>query len=113
MAIIFLVCSGLLSSRSFQGGETPLTIIGPKGIKEFVETSLRISDSRLKYDLIFNEIDQTGIIFKDHQFEVTCLPLDHRITSYGFRIQEAITRANCWLKNYKKKALHRALYMGS
>lgn len=80
---------GLLSSRSFQGGETPLTIIGPKGIKEFVETSLRISDSRLKYDLIFNEIDQTGIIFKDHQFEVTCLPLDHRITSYGFRIQEA------------------------
>ncbi|MGY3745988.1 ribonuclease Z [Vagococcus salmoninarum] len=80
---------GLLSSRSFQGGESPLTIIGPKGIKKYVETSLRLSESHLKYSLIFNEIDETGVIFKDHQFTVTCLPLDHRITCYGYRIVEA------------------------
>lgn len=80
---------GLLSSRSFQGGDTPLTIVGPKGIKQFVETSLRLSDSHVKYKIIYNEIDETGIIFKDHQFEVTCLPLDHRIACYGYRVKEA------------------------
>lgn len=80
---------GLLSSRSFQGGDTPLTIVGPKGIKNFVETSLRISESHLKYQIIYNEIDETGIIFKDHQFEVSCLPLDHRIKCYGYRVKEA------------------------
>lgn len=79
---------GLLSSRSFQGGDTPLTIIGPKGIKEFVETSLKISESHVSYPIIYNEIDETGTIFKDHQFEVVCLPLDHRIKCYGYRIIE-------------------------
>lgn len=80
---------GLLSSRSFQGGTEPLTIIGPKGIKKFVETSLQVSESHVKYPLIFNEIDEVGTIFKDHQFKVVCEPLDHRIKCYGFRIEEA------------------------
>ncbi|MDF0478875.1 ribonuclease Z [Vagococcus sp. PNs007] len=80
---------GLLSSRSFQGGEEPLTIIGPKGIKNYVETSLKISESHVKYPIIYNEIDETGVIFKDHQFTVSCLPLDHRIKCYGYRIEEA------------------------
>ena len=38
---------GLLSSRSFQGGNEPLTIYGPVGIKEFVKTALKVSESRL------------------------------------------------------------------
>lgn len=80
---------GLLSSRSFQGGVEPLTIIGPKGIKDFVETSLRVSESHLKYPIIYNEIDETGEIFKDHQFTVVCEPLDHRIKCFGYRIEEA------------------------
>lgn len=80
---------GLLSSRSFQGGTEPLTIIGPKGIKRFVETSLKVSESHLKYPIIFNEIDETGIIFNDHQFRVSCEPLEHRITCFGFRVEEA------------------------
>lgn len=34
---------GLLTSRSFQGGENkPLTIIGPKGIQNYIETSLQL-----------------------------------------------------------------------
>jgi ribonuclease Z len=31
---------GLISSRSFQGGASPLEIYGPKGIEEFVRTAL-------------------------------------------------------------------------
>lgn len=80
---------GLLSSRSFQGGTEPLTIIGPKGIKNFVETSLKVSESHLKYPILFNEIDETGVIFSDHQFKVICEPLDHRIKCFGYRVEEA------------------------
>lgn len=80
---------GLLSSRSFQGGSEPLTIVGPKGIKEFIQTSLKISETHLKYPIHYNEIEEGGLIFKDHQFQVHCLPLDHRITCYGYRIEEA------------------------
>src|SRR5690606_1458506 len=42
---------GLLGSRSFLGGEEPLTIYGPEGIREFIEISLKISQTHLKYDL--------------------------------------------------------------
>src|SRR5699024_499483 len=42
---------GFLSSRSFQGAEaaTPLTIYGPRGLKQFVETSMRVSQTHLAY----------------------------------------------------------------
>lgn len=79
---------GLLSSRSFQGGETPLEIYGPKGIKNFVQTSLRVSESHLKYQLNIIEIDETGLIFKDQGFKVYCEELDHRIKCYGYRVEE-------------------------
>ncbi|WP_390602391.1 MBL fold metallo-hydrolase, partial [Staphylococcus pseudintermedius] len=37
---------GVLTSRSFQGGESkPLTVIGPKGIKDYVEYNLSLTYS--------------------------------------------------------------------
>lgn len=79
---------GLLSSRSFQGGKEPLTIYGPQGIKEFVQTTLRISESRLSYPLKFVEITDDGEIFDDQSFTVYAKHLDHKITCFGYRIVE-------------------------
>jgi ribonuclease Z len=78
---------GLLSSRSFQGGETGVTVYGPKGIKEYLEVSLSLSQTYLKYPLTVNEISE-GIIFEDEQFKVEARRLDHGIPSYGYRIVE-------------------------
>lgn len=78
---------GLLSSRSFQGGETPLTVYGPSGLKNFIETSLKVSGTYLKYSLNVVEIEE-GVIFEDDQFLVEAGLLDHGIPSYGFRIVE-------------------------
>ncbi|UJF14728.1 ribonuclease Z [Jeotgalibaca sp. MA1X17-3] len=80
---------GFLSSRAFQGGNTPLTIYGPVGIKEYVLTSLRISQSHLRYPIFFHEIKEDGVIFEDQQFKVTCAKLQHGIPSYGYRIEES------------------------
>lgn len=66
-----------------------MTIYGPKGIKSFILTSLRVSGTVLKYSLKIHEIAEEGIVFKDEQFKVTCLQLEHGIQSFGYRIEEA------------------------
>ncbi|WP_138416816.1 ribonuclease Z [Aquibacillus sediminis] len=78
---------GFLSSRSFQNGETPVTITGPKGLKEYIETSLTVSGTKLKYPLIVEEVFE-GLIFENDHFRVFAKKLDHGLESYGFRIEE-------------------------
>lgn len=78
---------GLLSSRSFQGGETVVTVYGPKGIMDYINISLSVSQTYLKYPLNIIEIEE-GMIFEDEQFTVEARLLDHGILSYGYRIVE-------------------------
>lgn len=78
---------GFLSSRSFQGGETPLTVYGPKGISEYVRISLAVSKTYLKYELRVVEIDE-GVIFEDNDFIVEARTLEHGVTSFGYRVIE-------------------------
>lgn len=78
---------GLLCSRSMAGNIQPLTIYGPPGIREFVETSLRISGSWTDYPLKIIEI-KPGVVFKDDAYTVTAAALNHPVECYGFRIEE-------------------------
>nr|WP_285865227.1 ribonuclease Z [Lederbergia lenta] len=78
---------GLLGSRSFQGGTSALTVYGPKGIRQYIEVSLQVSQTHVKYPLEIIEIEE-GTIFEDEQFLVETLLLDHAVPSYGFRIIE-------------------------
>lgn len=78
---------GFLSSRSFQGGEDVLTIYGPSGIREFVETSLRTSQTRLAYPLQIVEITE-GLIYEDETFIVYSKILHHGVPCYGYRVIE-------------------------
>lgn len=78
---------GLLSSRSFQGGETEVIVYGPKGIEQFINISLSVSKTYLKYPLKIVEIEE-GIVFEDEQFLVEARLLEHGIPSFGYRIVE-------------------------
>jgi len=78
---------GFISSRSFQGGTDLVTIYGPKGVEEFVRTSLSISQSHLSYPLQFVETTE-GTIFEDEQFKVVAKKLEHGIATFGYRIIE-------------------------
>ena len=81
---------GLLSSRAYQGGTTPLTVYGPPGTERMIVTTLELSQSRLNYEL--NIVEHTGgIVFEDDSFIVESALLEHRIDSYGYRITEMIT----------------------
>lgn len=78
---------GLLSSRSFQGGQEALHIYGPPGIKQFIETSLSVSKTHLTYELIITEITE-GLILDEKYFKVECVELDHGVQCFGFKITE-------------------------
>lgn len=78
---------GLLGSRSFLGGTEPLELYGPRGIKEWVETTLRISKTHLTYELRIHEIEE-GIICETADFRVSASYLRHVIPSFGYRIEQ-------------------------
>lgn len=78
---------GLLCSRSMAGNVKPLTLYGPKGLREFTETALRLSGSWTDYPLDIVEIT-AGEIVDDGLRKVTANPLEHPLECYGFRIEE-------------------------
>lgn len=78
---------GLISSRAYQGGDTPLQIYGPLGLKAFIENALQISQSHINYELEIIE-HEGGAIFEDDRFYVESALLEHRIASYGYRFVE-------------------------
>ncbi|WP_336286721.1 ribonuclease Z [Cronobacter dublinensis] len=78
---------GLLCSRSMAGCETPLEVYGPQGIKEFIETALRLSGSWTSYPLCIHEIT-AGTVLDDDAFTVTAFALTHPVECYGYRIEE-------------------------
>lgn len=78
---------GLLSSRGYQGGTSPLTLYGPPGLKAYLDISLSVSQSRIPYKI--DIVEHTGgIIFEDEGFKVEASLLEHRIDSYGYRVTE-------------------------
>ncbi|WP_178196458.1 ribonuclease Z [Ligilactobacillus sp. Marseille-Q7487] len=83
---------GFLSSRSFQGAQKAdvLKIYGPKGIKQYLETSLKFSQTKLTYPIEYVELTPNfaGTLFDEFRFKVTCMSLDHRISCFGYRIEE-------------------------
>lgn len=78
---------GLICSRSMAGSAQPLTIYGPKGIAEFVETALRLSGSWTDFPLEVIEIT-AGEILDDGLRKVSAWPLNHPVECYGFRIEK-------------------------
>lgn len=78
---------GLLSSRGYQGGTSPLTVYGPPGLKAYLDISLAVSQSRIPYKIEIVE-HTGGTVFEDDGFKVEAALLEHRIDSYGYRVTE-------------------------
>ncbi len=78
---------GLLTSRSMAGIPEPLTIYGPKGIRQFIDTALSLSSSYTSYPLEIIEIE-AGEILDNGEFRVIAYPLNHVVECYGYRIEQ-------------------------
>lgn len=86
----YLGLVGLLSSFHLSKRTEVLRIFGPRGLNEIITTHFRWSQTRLNYPLEFTETTTEGkVILVDHpQFTVSSFPLQHRIPTTGFIIQE-------------------------
>ncbi len=81
---------GLLSSMHLLGREKKLLICGPKGLEEIIQLQLKLSGTRLNYEVDFLETNpkRSEVIFEDNKLSVSTIPLNHRIATTGFLIRE-------------------------
>lgn len=78
---------GLLCSRSAQGAVSELTIYGPSGLQEYIETSLSLSQSYLGYSITYVIVEE-GVVYSDDSVTVEALSLDHVMPSFAYKITE-------------------------
>lgn len=81
---------GFLSSLGLLRREKEMHIYGPKGIKEFITTQLRIAQSHTSFPLVFHELESKKpvVIFEDEKVSVETIPLNHRVYTNGFLFKE-------------------------
>ncbi|HLV41558.1 MAG TPA: ribonuclease Z [Brumimicrobium sp.] len=81
---------GLISTMQLLGRTAPITIIGPKGIKEFLLSQFKLVGLYNGFPLNFTELvpQQEGLVFEDKCLEIKTFPLSHRIATHGYRIDE-------------------------
>src|SRR5688572_24405843 len=62
---------GLLASASMAGRTTPLQIVAPSSIREFVQVTLRATDSTLTYPLDFADTGAPDFSWSDESIHVS------------------------------------------
>lgn len=96
---------GFLSTRSFlmDNKEQPITIYGPKGIKEYVEFNLELTQCKLSYMIEYVEYEKdSDIIFENDKVVVNYFKLDHTIDSYGLHISFKEQKGSLKVEELKK-----------
>ena len=79
---------GLLMLSSQVDRDDPLYIIGPPRIAEYIETSRRVLDMYINYEIVVQEITAPGIVYQGDGFHVRCFPLRHTKPCYGYAFEE-------------------------
>jgi len=79
---------GLLMLSSQVDRDDPLYIIGPPRITEYIETSRRVLDMYINYEIVIREILEPGIVYEGEDFQVRAFPLRHTKPCYGFTLEE-------------------------
>jgi len=79
---------GLLMLSSQVDRDEPLYIYGPPRIAEYVETSRRVLDMYINYEIIVREISEAGICHQGEGFSIRAFPLKHTKTCYGYALEE-------------------------
>lgn len=82
---------GLLSTLQLQRRDRELTIVGPEGIKKFVDMNFEFANIDLNYDINFVEVEEDfeeQRVVDEDEFYVEARPLNHSKFCMGFRFQE-------------------------
>ena len=78
---------GLLMTMELSGRERPIELYGPAALADYVATSAQLLSTGFSYPIIFHEA-HPGTICQAESYTIECLPLNHRILTYGYAMQE-------------------------
>jgi ribonuclease Z len=78
---------GLLMTMELSGRERPIELYGPPALGDYVATSTRLLSTGFSYPIIFHEA-RAGVVCQTDAYTIECLPLNHRILTYGYALQE-------------------------
>lgn len=86
----YLGLVGLLSTMHLQGRTNEIHIYGQAELMDVIELQLRLSMTRLRYQIIFHPIKHfaPAIILEDEDMIVKTIILNHRIPCTGFLFKE-------------------------
>ncbi|MDZ7714972.1 MAG: ribonuclease Z [Balneolaceae bacterium] len=82
---------GLLSTLQLQRRDKELKIIGPKGIKKYVDWNFDFANVKLSYPISYVEVEEDfeeQRVVDEDDFYVEARPLNHSKFCMGFRFQE-------------------------
>jgi ribonuclease Z len=79
---------GMLMLSSQVDRSEPLYIFGPPKIREYVEFSRKILDMYINYEIVVNEINEPGMIFRGDGYSINCFTLKHTKPCFGYTIEE-------------------------
>src|SRR6266850_2358657 len=82
---------GLLGTMSLEGRERPIFVSGPPGLREALETLVRVGSLGVRFPVIAVELTGPGGTLElpeeiHASFEVVTAPLAHRVPTYGYRV---------------------------
>lgn len=86
----YLGLMGLLSTMHLQGRNNELHLYGQQELMDIIELQLRLSQTVLRYNLIFHPVKSYSgtILLEDEDLTVTSISLNHRIPCTGFLFRE-------------------------
>ncbi|HKK40035.1 MAG TPA: ribonuclease Z [Cryomorphaceae bacterium] len=81
---------GLISTLHLLGRNRPLNVYSQEGLREAVEHQLKISHSRLRFEINWNILnpEEKSLIFENKKLQVFSFPLSHRVPCCGFLFAE-------------------------
>lgn len=79
---------GILMLSSQVDRDDPLYIFGPPKIAEYIETSRKVLDMYINYDIIVREITEPGVVYEGDGFHVRAFPLRHTKPCMAYVLEE-------------------------
>jgi ribonuclease Z len=82
---------GLLSTMGLDQRTRELTLIGPRGIREYIDTLERLRVSFVTYPIglrEFSSLPEMTVVQEAADYKVSAGGLDHRIFALGYRVDE-------------------------
>ena len=82
---------GLLACLAIHGRTEAVTIIGPSGVRELVETVIRLTDTMLPFPLRFVELgaEVEHPLGTEAAWTLSAHPLHHRVRCFGYCLRES------------------------